>query len=251
MTTDMFHERQRPPGSGGRGGVPSEPWLNTIPQVVSPEDLDRLATACLKSVEAALDLVQQWQMAGLDMEDLYLHALAPCARLLGEWWRCDTADFAQVSIGSTNLQRLLHRLSAEFCAPGTDRPLGLSVLLAAEPQSQHTMGPFMLGEFFRRKGWQVQLVVPQDGEDILNLLRRDWFDAVGLSVSTSRQIETVKTLLPRLRQASPNPKLRVLAGGPITLWSPQALQTLDIDLLGGDARDTVQLLGQMLAAKSN
>jgi MerR family transcriptional regulator, light-induced transcriptional regulator len=251
MTIQTFHERPPSPESGsGTAGV-REPGLRGPQNPLSPEDLERLAAACLKDVHAALDLVQQWQMAGHDIEDIYLHGIAPCARLLGEWWRCDTASFAQVSIGSTNLQRLLHRLSDEFCAPGTDHPLAFSVLLAAEPQSQHTLGPFMLGEFFRRSGWHVQQLAPRDAEDVLDQLGRDWFDAIGLSVSTSRQMESLRDLLPRLRQASPNEKLKVLVGGPITQWAPEALQSLDIDLMGGDARQTVQLLGQLIAAKSN
>lgn len=217
----------------------------------APEALQRLAQASLRSLPAALQQVQEWHSAGHDLEDLYIHAIAPCARLLGDWWRLDELDFAQVTIASTNLQRVLNHLSQAFCAPGLDKPAGLSLLLATEPQAQHTMGAFMLAEFFRRAGWGVQLLTPQDGEDVLGHLRRDWFDAVGLSVSTGRQLRALEALLPRLRAESPNPQLRVLVGGPLALNQPEALQSLGVDLLGGDARRTVQLLQHTVTAGRN
>lgn len=213
------------------------------------EDLQRLARASLQSHEAALQQVQDWHGAGHDLEDLYIHAIAPCARLLGDWWRLDELDFAQVTIASSNLQRVLNTLSPVFCAPGADRPTGLSLLLATEPQAQHTMGAFMLAEFFRRRGWGVQLLVPLDGEEVLGHLRRDWYDAIGLSVSTGRQLEALKALLPRLRAESPNPQLNVLVGGPLALNQPEALESLGVDLLGGDARRTVELLRHMVGAR--
>lgn len=251
MSNDLFEPSRPPPGSGdGRGrGSRSAPW-GEAGDFDAPE-LERMARACLQSLDAALHQVQRWRDAGHGLEDIYLRGIVPSARLLGHWWTCDLSDFAQVTIGSANLQRLLHRLSTEFCAPGGDQPRGLSVLLATEPQSQHTMGAFMLGEFFRRRGWSVQLLTPHDIEDVLAHLRRDWFDAVGLSVSTGRQLAALEKLMPRLRAESPNERLSVLVGGPLALTDPQALQDLGVDLVGSDARETVNLLGQLVHDRRN
>ena len=59
------------------------------------------------------------------------------------------------------------------------------------------------------------------------------------------------SLLPRLRQDSPNARLGVLVGGPLALSDPQALQSLDVDLVGGDAREAVNLLSQLIFARKN
>jgi MerR family transcriptional regulator, light-induced transcriptional regulator len=213
--------------------------------------LERLAHACLRSPDAALVLIDGWRSTGHDLEDIYIRGIAPCARLLGQWWTSDTADFAQVTIASANLQQVLHRLSQEFCAPGADHPTGLSLLLATEPQSQHTMGAFMLSEFFRRRGWSVQLLAPQEGDEVLDHLRRDWFDALGLSISTGRQLKTLAGLLVRLRTESPNPHLSVLVGGPLVHSDPQSVESLGVDLVGGDARETVSALSQRVIARRN
>lgn len=252
MSVGSFNLSRPPPGlSGiGFGHAASAPFL-TDADAFSLDQLERLAHASLQSLEAVMAIIQSWREAGHGLDDIYSRAVTPCARLLGHWWSCDIADFAQVTIASTNLHRVLHRLSAEFCAPGADQPAGLSLLLATEPQSQHTMGAFMLGEFFRRHGWGVQLLTPHDGEDVLSHLRRDWFDAIGLSISTGRQLQALKSLIPRLRAQSPNPHLCVLVGGPLTLSDPQALASLDVELVGGDARETVESLSLLALARKN
>ena len=55
--------------------------------------------------------------------------------------------------------------------------------------------------------------------------------------------------MPRLRSESPNPQLSVLVGGPLALNQPEALDTLGVDLLGGDARRTVELLKHIVTAR--
>jgi len=119
------------------------------------------------------------------------------------------------------------------------------VLLATEPQAQHTMGAFMLGEFFRREGWRVQSLTPHDCDDVRVQLARDWFDAVGLSISTTRHLTALQGLIPQLRAESPNPGLRVMAGGPMAWQHSESLLGLGVDLLGGAADETVRQLSQM------
>lgn len=242
----------RPPPSGGAHGALGLPAARVGDADDFPLlEIERLAHASLRGLEDSLAVIDRWRQAGHGLEAIYVRGIAPCARLLGQWWLCDEANFAQVTIGSSNLQRVLHRLSHEFCAPGADRPVGLSVLLVTEPQSQHTMGAFMVGEFFRRRGWGVQLLTPQDGEDVLTHLRRDWFDAVGLSISTGRQLQALKDLLPRLRAESPNPGLRVFAGGPQASADPEALVAWGADLISGDALETVNALGHLTFARKS
>lgn len=243
----------RPPPlrQGGTGNDALSPTPFHMDGDFAVDELERMAHACVHSLGAALDVVHRWREAGHGLEAIYVHGIAPCARLLGHWWTCDNADFAHVTIASTNLQRLLHHLSPEFCAPGADRPCGLSLLLATEPQSQHTMGAYMLGEFFRRRGWAVQRLTPQDNEDVLRPLRGDWFDAVGLSVSTGRQLHALRDLLPRLRSESPNDRLCVLVGGPLAHADPDALQMQGVDLVGGSALETVNALHELATVRKN
>ncbi len=246
MTSGLLNDPRPPPALPVMDSRSVPPLPREDPRDFANDEIERMARACLQSLEAALVQVDHWRAQGHGLEEIYLHGVAPSARLLGHWWRCDVADFAQVTIGAAHLQRLLHRLSQEFCAPGADQPCGLNLLLACEPRAQHTLGAFMLGEFFRRRGWMVHWLAPQEGEDILVHLRRDWFDAVALSVSTDGQLAWLGDWLPRLRAQSPNPELQILLGGPLALQHPQRLRALGADLVAVDARETVNWISQQL-----
>ena len=249
MSIGTIQHPRPPPDYLGLAGARMPPVPFSEEGAFEPHELERMAHASLEGVEPLFGLIDRWRQAGHGLEAIYLRAIAPTARLLGHWWRCDVADFAQVTIGSSNLHRLMQGLSQEFCAPGTDQPTGLSLLLATEPRAQHTLGSFMQGEFFRRRGWAVHWLHPQDAEDVLTHLRRDWFDAVGLSMSTARHLQTLVALVPRLRAESPNPRLCILAGGPLALTDPAALDTLGADVLASDALETVNQLGHLVFAR--
>jgi methanogenic corrinoid protein MtbC1 len=201
-----------------------------------------LAQACLQGLDAARQVVFGWQRQGLSLEDIYLQGITPCARLLGEWWCSDRLDFAMTTIAASHLQQLLHDFSAEFLQESQQPRLGLSVLLLSEPGAQHSMGLFMLSEFFKRAGWLVTVAVPQDVADFKQLFLSDWFDAVGISMSTDRHLHTLNTLLPQLRDASDNLNLHVFVGGPMAHCAPEMLQGLAAQVLAEDAPQTVRLV---------
>eukprot|EP01030_Chromulinospumella_sphaerica_P009313 gene9313-9125_t len=117
--------------------------------------VQHLAQACLQGLDAARRVVFGWQRQGQSLEDIYLQGITPCARLLGQWWCSDRLDFAMTTIASSHLQQLLHDFSAEFLLESPQQRNGLSLLLLTEPGAQHSMGLFMLSEFFKRAGWTV------------------------------------------------------------------------------------------------
>ena len=205
-----------------------------------------LAQACLQGLDAARQVVFGWQRQGQSLEDIYLQGITPCARLLGEWWGTDRLDFAMTTIASSHLQQLLHDFSAEFLQEAPQERNGWSLLLLTEPGAQHSMGLFMLSEFFKRAGWTVTVGVPQDVPEFKRLFQSDWFDAVGVSVSTDRHLDTLAALLPQLRDSSDNLNMRVFAGGPMAFMAPERLQSLAAEVIVEDALVTVsQVTRQM------
>ena len=209
-----------------------------------------LAQACLQGLDAARQVVFGWQRQGQSLEDIYTQGITPCARLLGDWWCSDRLDFAMTTIASAHLQQLLHDFSAEFLQESPRQRNGLSLLLLTEPGAQHSMGLFMLSEFFKRAGWVVTVAVPQDLADFKKMFLSDWFDAVGISVSTDRHLATLQSLLPQLREASDNLNLHVFAGGPMAIHSPDLLKGLPAQLIAEDAPETVVRVtkGMLLAS---
>jgi methanogenic corrinoid protein MtbC1 len=203
-----------------------------------------LAQACLQGLDAARQVVFGWQRQGQSLEDIYIQGITPCARLLGDWWCSDRLDFAMTTIASAHLQQLLHDFSAEFLQESPQQRNGLSLILLTEPGAQHSMGLFMLSEFFKRAGWMVTVAVPQDVADFKKMFVSDWFDAVGISISTDRHLNTLQSLLPQLREASDNLNLQVFVGGPMAFHAPDLLKALPAQLVAADAPETVTCITQ-------
>lgn len=206
-----------------------------------------LAQACLQNIDAARQVVFGWQRQGQSLSDIYLNGIAPCARVFGEWWCSDKLDFGMVTIMSTHLQQLLHDFSAEFLQEAAQPRNGWSLLLVTEPGAQHSMGLFMLSEFFKQAGWLVTLGVPQDVTEFKRLCQADWFDAVGVSVSTDRHLQTLSVLLRQLKDTSVNPNLQMFMGGPLALQEPGKLQGMPAAVVAEDAPATVQWLARRMA----
>jgi methanogenic corrinoid protein MtbC1 len=209
-----------------------------------------LAQACLQGLDAARQVVFGWQRQGQSLEDIYLQGITPCARLLGEWWCADRLDFAMTTIASTHLQQLLHDFSSEFLNESPQPAQGLSLLLLSEPGAQHSMGLFMLSEFFKRAGWSVVVGVPQDVVEFQRLFQSEWFDAVGISISTDRQLALLATLLPKLRTQSDNLNLHVFVGGPMAMGAPERLNGLSAQVLAQDAPQTVAQVTQAVSCSA-
>ena len=80
------------------------------------------------------------------------------------------------------------------------------------------MGLFMLSEFFKRAGWTVCTGVPPSEADFKRLCHSDWFDAVGVSVSTDRHLEAIASILSRLPESAPNHGCTPSLASPWHLW---------------------------------
>ncbi len=201
-------------------------------------EAERLARLSLQASANLNQVIEGWMQRGIDLADIYLHGITEAARTLGLWWVSDQLDFASVTVGSSRLHRLLYDFSPQFQADAAS-PLGATAVLLAEPESQHTMGLFMLSEFFRRAGWYTLTEQPRMDANVLRLLSGHWVDVLALSISTQRQLPALKALVRQARQVSPNPRMVVIAGGPMALDQAHKLADLGVDWVGTDARSTV------------
>jgi MerR family transcriptional regulator, light-induced transcriptional regulator len=209
------------------------------------EEAQALAQLSLQAQPDLLALIQSWQDRGCTLPHIYLEGITPAARLLGQWWLSDDIDFATVTMACSRLQRLLYELSPIFQADAAPA-LGTTALLLAEPESQHTMGLFMLSEFFKRAGWFTLVEQPLMDTHLQRLLSGHWVDILALSISTQRQLPALKALVKQARAFSSNPHLTIVAGGPIVLQQPECLSDLGVDWIGQDALETVQRATMMV-----
>jgi hypothetical protein len=218
-------------------------------RALSADDAQHLARQSLLATSDLHQVIAHWLQRGVGLESIYLDGITQAARTLGQWWLSDDIDFGTVTVGSSRLHRLLYDLSPQFLIDAQP-PMGATVLMLAEPESQHTMGLFMLSEFFRRAGWYTLVEQPRLDANVLRLLSGHWIDVLALSVSTDRQLAALRVLVRQARTISPNPQMAIIAGGPLALSHPQALLDLGVDWIGTDAPGTVERASASISSAS-
>ena len=185
---------------------------------------------------AASGFVAQARADGVALESLYLELLAPAARHLGHLWTEDLVSFTEVSTGLCRLHQLLHEITPVFGDDLEISQTGRRILLAPCVGEQHTFGLVMVAEVFRRSGWQVWGDLPMSRQDLMRIVRAEWFDAVGLSAGSESRLSVLATLVEDVRMESRNTQVAVLVGGPIFVDRPDLAQEIGADGTAQDAR---------------
>jgi len=224
------------------------------PQGTEPDRLRRqvrtLARLALASDSGvARDYVEDAQRRGCSVDGLCVDLLAPAARTLGELWNEDRCSFVEVTVGTARLQGILHRLAPHFmldAVPGLSPP---HLLLAPTPGEQHTFGLQMVAEFFRRDGWMVHGGVVPTMSGICHAVAQNWFDVVGLSLSSESLIDTCAELIRQVRGTSINPELRIIVGGYLPTHRQDVASYVAADAAPTAGTDAPCMARQLLAGK--
>jgi MerR family transcriptional regulator, light-induced transcriptional regulator len=220
----------------------------------SPSAVAELAGLVLtRDADVARSFVEDMHQRGAPVEALYLDLLAPAARRLGELWNADVCDFADVTVALGRLQQVLHELSPVFHAEAEPRQHGRRVLLVPVPGEQHSFGLHMVAEFFRRSSWDVW-TEPRitSGADLVQLVRKEWFAVVGLSLGCDTRVDALATGIRALRRASRNRAIGVLVGGPLFVEHPELVARVGADATavdGGQAPLQAQNVLALLACR--
>jgi MerR family transcriptional regulator, light-induced transcriptional regulator len=209
-------------------GTPDETDVLELVRLLMQHELG-VATAYVETV----------RQRGATLDLICLELLAPAARELGRLWEYDECDFLQVTLALCRLHQLLRELSAEFRGDEFEHERERRILLAPCPGEQHTFGVSVVGEFLQRAGWEVLQEFPDSTEEILNLVRRNWFAVVGLSVGSERKLEEIAAMIRAIRGASMNRSVGVLVGGPMLLARPEIVQFVGADGTAPDGPQAV------------
>jgi methanogenic corrinoid protein MtbC1 len=177
--------------------------------------------------------------AGLPIETLYLQLLAPVARRLGEMWEADLCDFTQVTVGLWRLQQIVFDHSFEFQRDRRSRMQVRRVMLTPAPGSQHTFGMVMVGEFFRRAGWDARGDPSADVREVSARLADEWFDVVGLSMGSECHEAAVASAILGFRRSSLNPAIVIMVGGSVVDSTSDFVRRVGADGTAPDAAAAV------------
>jgi methanogenic corrinoid protein MtbC1 len=208
-----------------RTEAPPPAVLNAIGQHLTDEQVDQFVQLIRGRDDARVDeFVRALVEKGETPESVYLDLLAPAARRLGVLWEDDRCDFLEVTIGVGRMQRVLRNLSYLFTlqAAAAD-PVGRA-LLACAPGEQHSLGLFIVAEFFVKAGWTVEVGAPLDDTEVTGRVRTEWFDLVG------------------------NPKLRAIVGGRVFNDNPELVARVGADGSAQTASAAAELARTLISA---
>jgi methanogenic corrinoid protein MtbC1 len=201
-----------------------------------------------ESEDAAVAVANALLERGVPTEAIYLDLLAPTANALGDMWSADTCDFVEVTVALGRLQRVLRQLSRVFIAaptPGNDS-VG-RVLLSCIPGEQHTLGLFMVAEFMIRDGWGVSVGPPLTEADLLDLLRHEWFDVVGFSVTCDSRLSHLQREIRKVRACSRNSGIGIIVGGRVFNDHPELVRRIGADACAADAKAAPETARELIA----
>ncbi len=211
------------------------------------KDIEAFVAHINDSTEAQVgEVVQRYRDRGLSVESLYVDLFAPAARHLGDMWNEDLCDFSTVTVGLGRLQRLLRQWSPVFGVEMEHAPNGRRILLVQQPDEQHSFGLSMVGEFFRRDGWEVLGGVAGAVTDPVLRVRSDWFDVVGFSIGSELRLDWLKAQIVNVRKQARNDAMVVLVGGPLFTLYPNLVGEVGADASASDGSHAPALAEQLM-----
>lgn len=228
--------------------------LDRLTQAVRDEIIPQLLTACAKTAARrrsgpvsarairrlarlsirppatdAQSFVRSLRDDGMSAEAIICDLLPGATRYLGWQWETDACSFVDVTCGLSVLQNLLHVHAGGQAPDPHGGGEGRAILLASMPGEQHTFGIHVVAEFFRQADWDVSAVTPNADAGLLDRLHAERFAAVGLSAANDRALDAMPDLLRKIRNASLNRDIHVIAGGAALLRRPDFASRLAAD----------------------
>ncbi len=218
-----------------------------IPDVESPAIAERFLRILLdQRVEAAVDFVDNLLISDVPFDRIILELLGPAARKLGRLWEEDVLSFVEVTIAMTRLQQLIRvygpTLAPEYDPDQTPR----RIFISAVPGEMHTFGASVAEAFFMRDGWEVVAEIGLSRPDLLERVRTEWFDVVGLTASSDASVSQLTGLVRRIRDSSLNPDVKILLGGSAFLVEPTKALAFGADIEACAGPDVVAAVNRMM-----
>ncbi len=220
-----------------------------VPAAMRPtyEQVGELARLSITREDAAsLQYVEGLLQAGMTVEVVYEELLSAAARRLGEFWVEDACDFSDVTVGTIRLQKIQRALSRQMRQSGSGSAatavskLALRrALILPMPGEQHTFGATIVQEFFARAGWQVEGYPPVSETELVNMVRAESYDMIGLCLSRDDRLQELAACVTLVRRASRNKNVVIAVGGPPFVVDPLRASAVGADATGASGAEAV------------
>jgi methanogenic corrinoid protein MtbC1 len=153
--------------------------------------------------EAGLHYISDLRLRGTGIEAIYVDYLSAAAERMGARWVDGRTSFVDVTIGAGRICTILRMLGPSFVPPHA--PSRKSAVFAAVPGETHTLGVRMAADLFRNAGWDIDLVIGLEQEDLIRAIKRSDSGLIGLSSGGKHSIPALTDLVAAMRGALADP----------------------------------------------
>ncbi len=192
-----------------------------------------------KDVPFALSFLDTLLDRGVPLDEVFQEVLCGTAALIGRFWENDICCFAEVTIGLSRLQQLVHELAPAMERDGPAIPLNEQVLLLPAPGEQHTFALGILAVFFRRAGFNVWGGEEDRSDQLIPLIGAERFAAIGFSAASEDRLDKLAALIRWIHRTTPNGGAFILVGGQAFQRDPTRVAQVGADAMALDGQDAV------------
>lgn len=221
------------------------PKSNDARKTLDDSDIEELCAALLSSDEDAGEhIILSAKRDGIDTKDLYLGYITGAARRLGEMWEDDTASFIEVTMASGRLYRIIRGLRHVLAAGMADGRADCPVFFALVPQETHTLGIEIATDLFRREGWDVDMALDMDHDELVERSESRNYKAIVLVANSDQMMEPLTRLIVALRITQP--LAHIVVAGNILNHHPRIADITGVDAVIGELDTAVVTLRDMI-----
>lgn len=206
------------------------------------DDITRLAFALIDGDRRAGQVfVDALRDDGVSVDEAMLRYLAGAARRLGEWWDSDEISFMDVTLGTARIYGVLRAMDSD--PPIQPKSDGRSAMFMSVPGEQHTLGVRMAADVFRRRGWDIELLIGQTHDELIEAAEATSTIIIGVSAGGSHALVALARLVLALRIHRPDATITI--SGRIVEEAPESLEHLSPDGMAPDLEGALDLIDRL------
>ena len=183
---------------------------------------------------------------GMGIDLIVLELIPRIARKLGNQWASDSLSFAEVTIATGRLQKLIYSLDHLYQETRTSPTTTHSILVTAAPGSHHTLGPLILSNYFTWAGWSVLSESVPSERFIEMTVTSKSLTAIAVSNADYDQLDRLPKLIQTIRSKSLNPAIIVLTGGSLYNADAMSFGHIKADIKSSTPEEALHQLNRIL-----
>jgi methanogenic corrinoid protein MtbC1 len=162
--------------------------------------------------EAAMQMVRQERLDGLSIESIYVGTLAVAASRLGDWWKEDRVSFLEMTVAAGRIFEIMRHLRRMIPVPHLSIGPERQALFATIPSEMHTLGVTMAADLFRNRGWEIDLRVGYEHEELMSAVADRRYRVIGLSAGSAAGVVPLARCVVAFRITHPGARIFVSGG---------------------------------------